>query len=163
MIQPRDIRYISRLFISSRALVRKINLLPLLTTSTPACFAGISKPDPPPSPRLGGGCVPRQSLGRDCGHDRLWVSEVAGTTDYFDGSYENVAIKREQRLLADYAEHKQRKDCEAGLIIGIMGERAKIREFKEFREFREFRDNSKNSLCSNGFFGFRDYPRRGCK
>ena len=33
-------------------------------------------------------------------------------------SYGNVAIKREQRLLADYAEHKQRKDCEAGLIMG---------------------------------------------
>ena len=48
---------------------------------------------------------------------------VAGTTDYFNGSYENVAIKREQRLLADYAERKQRKDCEAGLIIGVMGER----------------------------------------
>ena len=31
-------------------------------------------------------------------------------------NYENVAIKREQRLLADYAEHEQRKDCEAGLI-----------------------------------------------
>ena len=38
-----------------------------------------------------------------------------------DMNYENVAIKREQRLLADYAEHEQRKDCEAGLIIGIMG------------------------------------------
>ena len=36
-------------------------------------------------------------------------------------NYENVAIKREQRLLADYAEHEQRKDCEAGLIIGIIG------------------------------------------
>ena len=35
--------------------------------------------------------------------------------------YGNVAIKREQRLLADFAEHKQRKDCEAGLIMGIMG------------------------------------------
>ena len=33
-------------------------------------------------------------------------------------NYGNVAIKREQRLLADYAEHKQRKDCESGLIIG---------------------------------------------
>ena len=31
-------------------------------------------------------------------------------------SLENVAIKREQRLLADYAEQKQQKDCEAGLI-----------------------------------------------
>ena len=45
---------------------------------------------------------------------------------FFDGSdgkfgnNENVAIKREQRLLADYAEQKQRKDCEAGLIMGIM-------------------------------------------
>ncbi|MBQ6604661.1 MAG: hypothetical protein IIX17_03550 [Tidjanibacter sp.] len=38
-----------------------------------------------------------------------------------DRNYENVAIKREQRLLADYAEHEQRKDCEAGLIIGNMG------------------------------------------
>ena len=36
-------------------------------------------------------------------------------------SLKNVAIKREQRLLADYAEREQRKDCEAGLIIGIMG------------------------------------------
>ena len=34
-------------------------------------------------------------------------------------NYGNVAIKRGQRLLADYAEHEQRKDCEAGLIIGI--------------------------------------------
>ena len=33
----------------------------------------------------------------------------------------NVAIKRGQRLLADYAEHEQRKDCEAGLIMGVMG------------------------------------------
>ena len=31
------------------------------------------------------------------------------------GNLENVAIKREQRLLADYAEQKQQKDCEAGL------------------------------------------------
>ena len=37
--------------------------------------------------------------------------------DGSDGKFGNVAIKREQRLLADYAEHKQRKDCEAGLII----------------------------------------------
>ena len=43
---------------------------------------------------------------------------------FFDGSdgkfgnYGNVAIKREQRLLADYAEREQRKDCEAGLIMG---------------------------------------------
>ena len=34
-------------------------------------------------------------------------------------NYENVAIKREQRLLADFAERGQRKDCEAGLIMGI--------------------------------------------
>ena len=32
-------------------------------------------------------------------------------------NFGNVAIKREQRLLADYAEQKQRKDCEAGLIM----------------------------------------------
>ena len=32
------------------------------------------------------------------------------------GSYGNVAIKRGQRLLADYAEREQQKDCEAGLI-----------------------------------------------
>ena len=38
---------------------------------------------------------------------------------FFDGSDGNVAIKREQRLLADYAEHEQRKDCEAGLIMGV--------------------------------------------
>ena len=31
------------------------------------------------------------------------------------GIFGNVAIKREQRLLADYAEQKQQKDCEAGL------------------------------------------------
>ena len=31
-------------------------------------------------------------------------------------SLKNVAIKREQRLLADYAEREQQKDCEAGLI-----------------------------------------------
>ena len=36
-------------------------------------------------------------------------------------SNRNVAIKRGQRLLADYAEHEQRKDCEAGLIIGLIG------------------------------------------
>ena len=35
-----------------------------------------------------------------------------------NGNYGNVAIKREQRLLADYAEREQRKDCEAGLIMG---------------------------------------------
>ena len=34
-------------------------------------------------------------------------------------NYGNVAIKRGQRLLADYAEHEQRKDCEAGLIMGV--------------------------------------------
>ena len=43
------------------------------------------------------------------------------------GSDGNVAIKREQRLLADYAEREQRKDCEAGLIMGVMGERAKLK------------------------------------
>ena len=31
----------------------------------------------------------------------------------------NVAIKRGQRMLADYAEHEQRKDCEAGLTMGV--------------------------------------------
>ena len=31
----------------------------------------------------------------------------------------NVAIKRGQRLLAYYAEHEQRKDCEAGLTMGV--------------------------------------------
>ena len=41
--------------------------------------------------------------------------------DMADRSNRNVAIKREQRLLADYAEHEQRKDCEAGLIMGTMG------------------------------------------
>ena len=39
-----------------------------------------------------------------------------------DRSNRNVAIKREQRLLVDYAEHEQRKDCEAGLIMGVMGD-----------------------------------------
>ena len=34
------------------------------------------------------------------------------------GKFGNVAIKRGQRLLADYAEHEQRKDCEAGLMMG---------------------------------------------
>ena len=38
-----------------------------------------------------------------------------------NGNNGNVAIKRGQRLLADYAEHEQRKDREAGLIMGIMG------------------------------------------
>ena len=38
-----------------------------------------------------------------------------------DRSNRNVAIKRGQSLLADYAEHEQRKDCEAGLIMGTMG------------------------------------------
>ena len=36
-----------------------------------------------------------------------------------NGNNGNVAIKRGQRLLADYAEQKQRKDCEAGLIMGV--------------------------------------------
>ena len=35
------------------------------------------------------------------------------------GKFGNVAIKREQRLLADYAEREQRKDCEAGLMMGV--------------------------------------------
>ena len=43
-------------------------------------------------------------------------------SDENNGSYGNVAIKREQRLLADYAEREQRKDCEAGLIMRIMGD-----------------------------------------
>ena len=51
----------------------------------------------------------------------------------------NVAIKREQRLLADYAEREQRKDCEAGLIMGEL--------FILFRVII-------------GFFGFRGYHRR---
>ena len=54
----------------------------------------------------------------------MWVSEVADTTVFLDGSNGNngnVAIKRGQRLLADYAEQKQRKDCEAGLIMGVIG------------------------------------------
>ena len=71
MIQPRDIRYISRLFIIlPRYLCKVNNPLPLLTLATPACFAGNSKPDPPPSPRLGGGCV----LG-------FAEANIAGTTD----------------------------------------------------------------------------------
>ena len=91
--------------------------MPLLSLATPACFAGNCKPDPPPSPRLGGGCV----LG-------FAEANIAGTTDFVDGnngSYGNygnngnVAIKRGQRLLADYAEREQRKDCEAGLIMGV--------------------------------------------
>ena len=78
----------------------------------------------------------------------------------------NVAIKRGQRLLADYAEREQRKDCEAGLTMGIMGvmgvmgerkkekgkrkkEKEESREFKEFREFREISENHLDSLCSN--------------
>ena len=40
------------------------------------------------------------------------------------GSVGNVAIKRGQRLLADFAEREQRKDCEAELI---MGERGKVK------------------------------------
>ena len=48
----------------------------------------------------------------------------AGRADRADRNYGNngnngnVAIKREQRLLADFAEREQRKDCEAGLIMG---------------------------------------------
>ena len=41
-----------------------------------------------------------------------------------NGNNGNVAIKRAQRLLADYAEQEQRKDCEAGLT---MGERGKVK------------------------------------
>ena len=36
-----------------------------------------------------------------------------------NGNNGNAAIKRGQRLLADYAEHQQRKDCEAGLTMGV--------------------------------------------
>ena len=43
----------------------------------------------------------------------------ASRADRVDRSNRNVAIKRGQRLLADYAEREQRKDCEAGLIIGV--------------------------------------------
>ena len=43
----------------------------------------------------------------------------ADRADRSNRNYGNVAIKREQRLLADYAEHEQRKDCEAGLIMGV--------------------------------------------
>ena len=52
------------------------------------------------------------------------VCNIELQTTFVYGSYRNygnVAIKREQRLLADYAEHEQRKDCEAGLTMGIMG------------------------------------------
>ena len=48
------------------------------------------------------------------------VFENYGNYEKF-GNYGNVAIKREQRLLAGDAEQKQRKDCEAGLIMRIMG------------------------------------------
>ena len=49
----------------------------------------------------------------------------AGRADRSNRSYGNhrnngnVAIKRGQSLLADYAEREQRKDCEAGLILGV--------------------------------------------
>ena len=51
--------------------------------------------------------------------------ERAKRKDRSDGNYENYgnyenngnfAIKREQRVLADYAEREQQKECEAGLI-----------------------------------------------
>ena len=44
-------------FILLRAVSKINDRIPLLSVATPACFAGNSKPDPPPSPRLGGGCV----------------------------------------------------------------------------------------------------------
>ena len=49
------------------------------------------------------------------------VCNIELQTTFVYGNYRNVAIKREQRLLADSAEHEQRKECEAGLIMGIMG------------------------------------------
>ena len=56
-------------FFLSKALRKVDNLITLLSLATPACFAGNSKPDPPPRPRLGGGCV----LGRA-------EANIAGTT-----------------------------------------------------------------------------------
>ena len=56
---------------SQAILLTSLTLTTLIATSTPASYGGNSKPDPPPSPRLGGGCVPRLCLGRNCGHDRL--------------------------------------------------------------------------------------------
>ena len=47
--------------------------------------------------------------------------KMVGVVRGSNGNNGNVAIKRGQRLLADYAEHEQRKDCEAGLIMGIIG------------------------------------------
>ena len=67
---------------SQAILLTSLTLTTLIATSTPASYGGNSKPDPPPSPRLGGGCVPRLCLGRNCGHYRWWVSEIADTTDY---------------------------------------------------------------------------------
>ncbi|MBQ6604936.1 MAG: hypothetical protein IIX17_04965 [Tidjanibacter sp.] len=67
--------------------------------------------------------------------DFFWTDR-ADRADRNYGNYGNVAIKREQRLLADFAEREQRKDCEAGLI---MGERGKLKGKKwEFKECREF-------------------------
>ena len=42
------------------------------------------------------------------------------------GKFGNVAIKREQRLLADYAEREQRKACEAGLSEGRLGNLGRV-------------------------------------
>ena len=48
----------------------------------------------------------------------IYLSVVVCGSDGKFENYGNVAIKRGQSLLADYAEHEQRKDCEAGLIKG---------------------------------------------
>ncbi|MBR7102873.1 MAG: hypothetical protein IKC92_04700, partial [Tidjanibacter sp.] len=53
-----SIELLSFLIILNSILGKVDTLLPLLTTSTPACSAGNCRPDPPPNPRLGGGCVP---------------------------------------------------------------------------------------------------------
>ena len=89
------------------------------------------------------------------------------------GNYEsnrnngNVAIKREQRLLADYAEHEQRKDCEAGLIIGNerVGRLGRLENLGSVGKISLISLNSLNSLNShnfyssyNSYFSYYSYP-----
>ena len=56
---------------------------------------------------LRGGLTPRQSRGENSGHDRLWVSEVAGTTGYLDGSC-GRAKSKEQRAKSKDERRKEK-------------------------------------------------------
>ena len=84
-------------FILLRAVSKINDRIPLLSVATPACFAGNCKPDPPPSPRLGGGCVPRLCLGRSYGHD-----PICNRADRAD---------RNMREFREIKEIKEIKDC----------------------------------------------------